>query len=307
MNVLIDNKDLYSVYGITVLDYTNIFAFPAERENERVWEDKSGVDKNLTNIRFEPKEFVLSCYCKASNESLAYELVNTLIEYMFSKGLFVISLRDTAKSIRQCFLCERSNTIVPEVHIREQNSLYSFKLGLKDINPNCIKYYNIIAGLATTINYVKGQTANIFWGDGNRAIVSNSGNYVKTGYVANGLVDIIIDLDKNAAVVLPLIAEFTVDVIEGARPLSVQFSDLSTGSVEIWSWNFGDGTTSSEQSPSHTYTEPGIYTVILQIFNSAKGHDTETKISYISVRNARILINSTDCLLKNSTERILKN
>jgi PKD repeat protein len=180
-------------------------------------------------------------------------------------------------------------------------------LGLKDINPNCIKYYNTIAGLATTINYVKGQTANVFWGNGDRGVVSNSGNYVKTGYAANGPVDIIIDLDKNAAVVLPLIADFSANIVEGPRPLNVQFSDLSTGGVEIWSWNFGDGTTSPLQNPSHVYTEPGVYTVTLQIFNSAKGHDTETKINYISVRNARILINNTDSLLKNSTERILKN
>jgi hypothetical protein len=45
----------------------------------------------------------------------------------------------------------------------------------------------------------------------------------------------------------------------------VQFTDTSydpDGSVVAWSWEFGDGGTSSDQNPNHTYTAPGIYSVI---------------------------------------------
>jgi uncharacterized repeat protein (TIGR03803 family) len=49
---------------------------------------------------------------------------------------------------------------------------------------------------------------------------------------------------------------------------SVSFTDLSTGNPSGWSWNFGDGTTSSLQNAVHTYTKDGVYTVTLTIFNS---------------------------------------
>lgn len=47
----------------------------------------------------------------------------------------------------------------------------------------------------------------------------------------------------------------------------IQFNDLSSSSsgVESWEWDFGDGTTSADQNPSHTYTEPGNYTATLQV------------------------------------------
>ncbi|WP_288370477.1 PKD domain-containing protein [uncultured Algoriphagus sp.] len=43
----------------------------------------------------------------------------------------------------------------------------------------------------------------------------------------------------------------------------VQFQDVSLGKVIIWNWNFGDGSTSSEQNPSHEYQKKGSYTVTL--------------------------------------------
>jgi PKD repeat protein len=46
--------------------------------------------------------------------------------------------------------------------------------------------------------------------------------------------------------------------------LTVDFTDLSEGATD-WQWDFGDGATSDEQNPTHTYGEPGIYTVTLVI------------------------------------------
>ncbi len=45
--------------------------------------------------------------------------------------------------------------------------------------------------------------------------------------------------------------------------LSTQFVDTSTGQPDTWSWDFGDGARSSEQSPTHVYQQPGTYTVLL--------------------------------------------
>jgi hypothetical protein len=310
MQILIDNKDIESYFSIKVLDYTGAFDFPAEREDQRVWSDKSGVDKNLDNIRYDAKEFVLSCYCKSTTLAGAYALVNTLIEYMFSKGVFVLSFRDTG--VQECFLCERSSTIVGSINIRQQNSLYAFKLGLKDVNPNALKFKTTIALLSASITYTQGKTAVIFWGDGERGQVSNSGVYTKT-YAANGKVDIIIDIDKGDSiapppVVLPLVAAFSASPLSGEKELSVQFTDATTGGdISIWAWDFGDGESSSEQNPLHIYREAGTFTVTLQVFNSVQGFDSEVKTNYITVNKAELLINETDALLISTGNKIIKN
>jgi PKD repeat protein len=81
----------------------------------------------------------------------------------------------------------------------------------------------------------------------------------------------------------PPAAAFTADPTSGYEPLTVQFSDASTGSPTTWVWDFGDGSTSTEQSPSHTYNTAGTYTVSLTATNDA-GSDTETKTDLIEVR-----------------------
>jgi PKD repeat protein len=86
------------------------------------------------------------------------------------------------------------------------------------------------------------------------------------------------------APVLPPVAAFSAAPTTGTAPLTVQFTDESTGAT-LWSWNFGDGRTSIAQSPSHTYSTAGTYTVALTVTN-AGGSDTETKNGYITVSAA---------------------
>lgn len=50
--------------------------------------------------------------------------------------------------------------------------------------------------------------------------------------------------------------------------LTALFTDTSTGSPTAWSWSFGDGGTSTQQNPMHTYDEPDTYTVTLVVSNS---------------------------------------
>lgn len=82
------------------------------------------------------------------------------------------------------------------------------------------------------------------------------------------------------------IADFKADHISGVVPLSVTFTDLSTGSVTGRTWNFGDGSGSSDPSPSHIYAKPGVYTVSLTVTGPG-GSDTETKNSYIKVESRK--------------------
>jgi len=82
------------------------------------------------------------------------------------------------------------------------------------------------------------------------------------------------------------VADFTGNPTSGATPLTVAFTDASTGSPTSWSWTFGDGGTSTAQNPSHVYGSANSYTVSLTATNAA-GSDTETKTNYITVVQAQ--------------------
>ena len=63
----------------------------------------------------------------------------------------------------------------------------------------------------------------------------------------------------------PPVAHFYASPTSGVAPLTVNFTDQSKGQITSWSWDFGDGSTSTEQNPSHTYTDSGKYTVSLTV------------------------------------------
>jgi PKD repeat protein len=80
----------------------------------------------------------------------------------------------------------------------------------------------------------------------------------------------------------PPIAAFSANPAAGDASLTVAFSDTSSGTVTSWAWDFGDGSSSTAQHPSHTYTTPGTYTVSLTVTGPA-GTSTGTKSNYVSV------------------------
>ena len=78
------------------------------------------------------------------------------------------------------------------------------------------------------------------------------------------------------------VAAFTASSIDGTAPLTVTFTNKSIGNITSQEWDFGDGNTSNEQSPTHRYTTPGIYTVALTV-SGPGGNNTRTKINHITV------------------------
>jgi len=77
-------------------------------------------------------------------------------------------------------------------------------------------------------------------------------------------------------------AGFTANKTSGTAPLTVAFMDESTGPPTSWSWDFGDGGTSSGQNPHYTYLSAGTYAVQLTARNML-GSDTKTRKEYITV------------------------
>ena len=131
------------------------------------------------------------------------------------------------------------------------------KAGSSGSDPS-FKYYNVTDTLQNGINEL-----GVWDHDG--------GNYFN---FANAILEVTKETASEA--------NFTANVTSGNAPLNVKFTDTSIGTPTNWTWDFGDGKTSTEQNPTHIYKSEGNYTVKLTVSNSL-GSDSEEKTGYITV------------------------
>ena len=89
-------------------------------------------------------------------------------------------------------------------------------------------------------------------------------------------------LFANALVAQPK-ADFKVDKQEGCSPLSVSFTDQSTGNAANYFWRFGNGNTSTKKDPDAVFIQPGQYTVTLVVTGTNGQKDSTTKNQLITV------------------------
>lgn len=87
------------------------------------------------------------------------------------------------------------------------------------------------------------------------------------------------DFATVAAAPAPVSA-FTATPLTGAAPLTVTFTSGSTGTISSYAWTFGDGSTSTEQNPVHTYATAGSYTISLTVTGPG-GSNVGTRTSYV--------------------------
>jgi uncharacterized delta-60 repeat protein len=149
-----------------------------------------------------------------------------------------------------------------------------------------------------TVQFTDGSTGSITsrswtFGDGGTSTAQNPSHaYTTTGTFTVSLTvtgpggsDIETKTGYIVVTEAPPVANFGGNPTSGYSPLTVQFADVSAGIITSWSWNFGDGGTSTAQNPSHTYNSAGIFTVTLTVTGPG-GTDTETKTGYINVNEA---------------------
>lgn len=108
-------------------------------------------------------------------------------------------------------------------------------------------------------------------------VYSKCGEYIANLRVTNdcGAYD-----DTDRLICCPVFANYTyrMDPPDGDAPVTVYFTDMTEGEPNAWEWNFGDGETSYLQSPVHTYTQGGSYTVSLHATSPCGGNETHSKI-----------------------------
>ncbi len=76
-------------------------------------------------------------------------------------------------------------------------------------------------------------------------------------------------------------ADFGATNRKGCAPLTVQFSDLSSGTIVSWAWDLGNGNLSSLKNPSASYTSPGKYTIKLTVTDAAGNKYSATKTNFV--------------------------
>jgi PKD repeat protein len=135
------------------------------------------------------------------------------------------------------------------------------------------------ANLRDTYNWMRTQTDIVtgYWyqwnDDQGYGLVYSVGNH-KAAYA---------EFAKQCVSLVP-VAGFQGTPLSGFSPLTVQFTDQSTGTITSRLWDFGDGTTSTQANPAHVYQAVGAYTLRLTVAN-ASGSDTGIAGNYVTVRN----------------------
>lgn len=100
---------------------------------------------------------------------------------------------------------------------------------------------------------------------------------------SNDLNEGLLNIPVTLTVLERLKADFSVSNYVLSLGESVEFTNISTGIIDQYSWNFGDGNTSTEANPIHTYEAVGMYSVTLSISGVA-GSDSITKVNYVVVQ-----------------------
>jgi gliding motility-associated-like protein len=164
-----------------------------------------------------------------------------------------------------------SFTVAPQVCI---NSLVSFQ-NTSTPAPQAVLWKFGDGGTATTLNATHRYTAN--------------GTY--TVWLYNSYSTCVDSVSQTVTVVGPPIPDFSAPIRSKCQPpLDVSFQDLSSAGATSWQWDFGDGGSSNQQNPNHTYNAYGSFTVKLIVTNSTGCRDSIIKTDYVIVRRAQITI-----------------
>jgi len=154
------------------------------------------------------------------------------------------------------------------------------------------------AGEVNFYNNSSGDYTNTNWnfGDGNTSTDQNPVHY----YTSAGTYDVtltITDDNGNTSEVTHQVtitqtqvtANFTATNNVGcSAPLTVTFNNTSAN-ANIFYWDFGDGSTSTDENPEHTYNQPGIYDVKLISSSNICGTDSVVKNSFVEITDTSVI------------------
>lgn len=177
------------------------------------------------------------------------------------------------------------------------DSLSLFKLFQDGYDAIAVTHNGVIERNERNITLMVGVNANNYkksnWASGDldevRIVnVARDDDYLYTTFFSNNdtLNDFgTLEVNPDMTPTDPPQTDFTSNKTKINPGGTVQFVDLSLYYPANWNWTFGDGGTSVLEDPTYVYTDIGDYSVSLNTSNVG-GYDVETKVDYISVRDA---------------------
>ena len=161
---------------------------------------------------------------------------------------------------------------IPSVRQYHANLTFSVEPAIGDVRQLVINGSKILAGQSNNIIVISEDTSSP---ENDLTVFAGSAYYEGTasGYTISPA----------------LIAGFSaISPTEGPSPLNVSFMDRSAGAPVSWSWDFGDGASSHDKNPTHSYISPGTYDVTLTV-KSVDNTDTYAKQHEVIVTPPRVV------------------
>lgn len=231
-------------------DATSVLLVRWDWENDGIWDTDWSSDKDVNHSYDQEGVYNVSMELK-DTQGLTDEVSNSLV---VSNSGVSVPIAD--------FVVDKTNIVVGEVvNFSDQSSsiptawVWSFGDGDSSNVQNPNRSYSEVGA------YTVSLTASNEYGSDTES---------KQNYI-------LVNAGGGSSV-----ADFVGTPTSGSVPLTVNFTDLSTNTPLVWSWDFGDGETSTLQNPIHTYQSTGSYTVKFTASNG-NGVDPEIKTDYIIV------------------------
>ena len=142
---------------------------------------------------------------------------------------------------------------------------------------------SVTAGTWYEVDLTQFVTANGTYSLRIKNTSTNGADYATKEGTAGFAPQLVVDVAEAGEPTAPT-ASFTATPVTGTAPLTVNFTDTSTGGPTSWAWTFGDGGTSTSPSPSHTYNPsvgpwPRTFTATLTVTNLQGSTSTSQTIT----------------------------
>lgn len=108
--------------------------------------------------------------------------------------------------------------------------------------------------------------------------------FAVTAYDRTSQAESVFSSEVQATIPQPVaapVARFKVALTSKRKTLTVLFTDMSTGKISSWNWNFGDGRTSTSRNPGHEYAAPGTYKASLTVAGPGGSNTTTTTFQLV--------------------------
>ena len=158
------------------------------------------------------------------------------------------------------------------------------------IENNCegkVLFYDASAGNVTSWHWDFGDNTTSTQENPTHYYTS-TGTYTVTLIVSDGNSS---DTSSNTLTITssPVTADFSAENTTAcSTPYQVSFTNLSNN-ASSFNWDFGDNTTSTQENPTHTYTNEGTYTVTLSVSSTLCGTNSITKQNYITINDSAMV------------------